>query len=217
MWTGHDDLMDRVYIGRCVEALDHDPDSVLCFASPCYLDQHGKATAPPDVENPGGSESASTRLLNILFNGMCDPIFGVMRTAVLRRTGLHGAYADSDRVLLAELGLRGRFVLLPERLFFRRVHAAQTTTRHRDYWERTLVFDPSRSTRLSFPWLQENYDVLAAIWRAPVSRRERHQCFKAFYWWASAHRHLAVQDVWRGVHSCLKRLLPRRQAPGGVA
>ena len=40
-WIGHDDLMGRQYIGRCVEALEKDAGAVLAFAGYLYIDDKG--------------------------------------------------------------------------------------------------------------------------------------------------------------------------------
>jgi hypothetical protein len=54
-------------------------------------------------------------------------IFGLIRSDVLRRTGLHGSYYGSDKVLLAEVSLYGRFHLLPDVLLYRRCHPSQSS------------------------------------------------------------------------------------------
>ena len=58
----------------------------------------------------------------IRLDHLCEPWCGVTRSDIVRKTGLYGSYADYDRVMIAELGLYGRFVEIPETLFFRREH-----------------------------------------------------------------------------------------------
>ena len=38
MWLGHDDVLGRDYLMRCVEALDSHPHAVLCFARNEFID-----------------------------------------------------------------------------------------------------------------------------------------------------------------------------------
>ena len=45
--------------------------------------------------------------------------YGLIRTDALRQASLHGGFAESDRVLLGELALRGRFGLIPENIYIR--------------------------------------------------------------------------------------------------
>jgi hypothetical protein len=50
-------------------------------------------------------------------------MFAVMRREALQRTHLLPNFAGSDRAMLAELALLGRFRGVPERLFLKRFHA----------------------------------------------------------------------------------------------
>ena len=75
---------------------------------------------------------------------------GVIRSAELRRTGLYRPVFGWEKVFMAELALRGRFGLLPERMFYQRVHGAAISQRvvlqkdrgtlEAHYRERTLPF-----------------------------------------------------------------------------
>src|SRR5207302_7508372 len=63
------------------------------------------------------------RFRDILCNfGLSNPMYGVIRTNVLRETRLIGSYIASDMVFLAEMALAGEFYRVPEHLFFRRDH-----------------------------------------------------------------------------------------------
>ena len=50
-------------------------------------------------------------------------MFGVVRREILQQTSLLPNFAGSDRAMLAELALLGRFRSVPERLFLERFHA----------------------------------------------------------------------------------------------
>lgn len=198
-WIGHDDIMARSYIQRCVEALDRSPECVLCFSNANYIDDTGLVITPVELQNPGESKFPSDRFAKILYDDLCDPICGVMRTEVLLQTRLHGPYADSDRVLLAELGMRGQFCFLPDRLYSRRMHELQTTALYNDRWERSLVFDPSKAGRPIYPWIRELTDLITTVHKAPISRKEAYQCYKRLYWWSSVHRKFLLDDLRRGI------------------
>ena len=146
MWLAHYDRIGREYVARCVEVLDRDEGVVVVHTSAEYIDEHGRQILCKGLLTVDAAmERACDRFEHLIrLEHNCNAIFGLMRTAVLKQTGLHGAYADSDRVLLAEMGLRGRFHLIPERLLSRRLHALQVTARYSGRQERTLAFDPSR-------------------------------------------------------------------------
>jgi len=208
MWIGHDDVMGPTYVSRCVEELAADSSAVLCFANAHYIDDTGRVVTRTNLLNPGASHIGSERFSEVLYDAQCDPVFGLMRREILKHTKLHGAYADSDRVLLAELCLHGRFCLISERLFFRRMHESQTTSRFRDRWERTLIFDPTKAGKASVPWLHELADFVSVIWNAPLDWKERYRCSKYLYWWFLNHRSFMVDDVRRGLNIVMRRSLP---------
>lgn len=197
MWLGHDDVLRRDYLLRCVEVLDSQPQAVLCFARNEFIDAQSDRVASADLEPVADSPRVEERLMRVLFDHRCEPICGVMRMDALRQTRLHLPYADSDRVLLAELALRGRFVQLAEPLFHRRVHDQQVTSRFADRWQRSLIFDPAQAGKLICPVLREVRDLFSAIRHAPLRRGERHRCYKCLYWWLRAHHRILLDDVRR--------------------
>lgn len=206
LWLGHDDKMAPDLLRRCVGALEQDASTVIAFARTQYIDEAGVLSGQVGPERTGDASSASERLLQILFDDMCHPVLGLMRRATLARTRLHLPYADSDRVLLVEMGLRGRFELIDEPFMARRLHYNQTTVIYDDRWERTLIFDPSQQGRILCPWLREVKDLLSAVRMSSVRGRERLACYKRVYWWVNAHRRFVVEDAWRGLRHVAARI-----------
>jgi hypothetical protein len=81
---------------------------------------------PYDPPRRLNSRRASERFRDILLETNWDiEIYGVVRAEALRRTGLHATYHGTDKRILAELTLMGRFVEIPEVLFFYRQHPVQ--------------------------------------------------------------------------------------------
>jgi glycosyltransferase involved in cell wall biosynthesis len=198
VWIGHDDVMAPDYISRCVEELEKHSDVLLCFSNSHYIDGDGNVVQRVDLENTGAAATASERFQRILFDPRCDPICGVIKVEFLRQTRLHPGYADSDRVLLAELGFRGHFRKIDEYLFSRRMHCNQATATF-DRWERTTIFDPRKSGKVICPWWRELYDFCGAIQRAPLSFRERLRAYKRLYWWVLIHKPFFYRDLQRSL------------------
>ncbi len=144
-WAAHDDVCAPDFLERCVEALDRDPAVVLCCGqtvlinddgSPvdydgeqkCYVTRHGERVGQIDPLHRAGGDRPAGRFWDVLVRTMRTfEIFGVIRSDMLRRTHLHGGYYGSDKVLLAELSLLGRFHLLPQVLLSRRCHRNQSS------------------------------------------------------------------------------------------
>lgn len=85
------------------------------------------------------SMCASERFREILLQTRwCFEIFGLMRRECVGSTALHECYYGSDKVLLSAMSLKGRFVEVPEPLFFRRYHGGTSTSmktaREREAW-----------------------------------------------------------------------------------
>ena len=198
VWIGHDDIMEPDYIMRCVDEMEGHADALLCFSNSRYIDGDGNVMEEMDLKNTGAAKTPSERFGLILFDPSCDPICGVMKVEFLRQTRLHPGYADSDRVLLAELGFRGRFRKINEYLFSRRMHRHQVTATL-DRWERTVIFDPSKSGKIICPWWLELFGLVGAIHRAPISLREQLRAYKRLYWWALIHKSFFYLDLLRGL------------------
>jgi glycosyltransferase involved in cell wall biosynthesis len=139
-WAAHDDLHRETYLESCVRLLDEDPDIVLAHSNTVLIDENSepfpfdqitgcyrdpKTGAPETVDGPeiGDSAVAVDRFWQVLAaarNGTHS--FGVIRRLALQQTRLQANFVTSDRVMLAELALLGRFRSNPERLFLKRLH-----------------------------------------------------------------------------------------------
>jgi len=211
-WICHDDLMGREYIGRCVEALEKDAGAVLAFAGYTYIDNKGSVIQRADMVNPGSSERPSDRFLGALYEERCHANAGVMRTEILKQTRLLQGFAESDRALIVEMGLRGGFKLIPECLFSRRMHDERASTKFPELRERTLIVDPAKAGKLFFPATLEVMALLSAIHRAKVPLKERLLCYRVLLQWLWAKRRRYLWDDLRGpVVSTIKRCLSEDQ------
>ena len=212
VWLGHDDLMGKEYLARCVDALNGDSAAVLSYTNSNYIDHKGEVIKKVEPDNPGSFKNASRRFRAVLYDWMCDPICGVMKTQVLRQTRLFGVYADNDRVLLAEMALRGRFRLVPEYLFSRRQHAGQSTLLYRNLRDRTVFYDTSKKGRLLFPVALEVIGLFSAIHRAKLTLGERADASRFLLRWLWYHRGANFRDeVREGVLFIIKRCLSEEQ------
>jgi hypothetical protein len=100
------------------------PDAVLSTSWVHIIDAHDRVIGFYDGGVPGAqSPDPAVRFAAlVLSRHLCTDLFGVIRADALRITRLHGLYYGSDRALLAELSLLGRFVRVPMPLFLNREH-----------------------------------------------------------------------------------------------
>lgn len=183
-WAAHDDLCAPTWLSQCVEILDRDPTVVLSFTRHQPIDAEGKpfsaprgGVAAPSPRRQFNSPSAHRRYLDVLKHcDWCYEMFGLTRTAVMKRTGLQRAYYGGDKMLLVELSLLGRFEEAPEVLFFPRQHAGQSSAIPTTAAQQAYV-DPAARHRLSCPdILRFNGGYLALALKAPLPLTERGRC-----------------------------------------
>jgi len=121
-WVSANDDYDPRLLEDCLEPLRDDPSVVLCYGRTRFLDMHGNRldVYAGDFDVLSDDPVARYRVVRERLH-LGTPIqSGVIRLDAVRRCGFLGNYRDSDRVLTAGLALAGKFVLLPQVLFYRR-------------------------------------------------------------------------------------------------
>jgi glycosyltransferase involved in cell wall biosynthesis len=140
-WAAHDDLYHEAYLDACVRLLKENPDTILAHTGTAFIDekseilpfeqQTGSYVDPKtgrrywaDVPGIGDTPVAINRFWQVLTRARWGThMFGVVRREILQQTSLLPNFAGSDRAMLAELALLGRFRCANERLFLKRFHA----------------------------------------------------------------------------------------------
>lgn len=191
-WAAHDDLYDPRFLAATVAVLDADPGVVLSHAATRMIDENGDGLAldptrgivvdrhghvrhgPPP---PGRATAADPvdRFRDLFLHLVrCFDVFGVMRSDVLRRTALHRSWYGSDRALLVELSLHGRFHEVREPLFLKREHGR--TSLSLSPADRARWIDPRARTPRLLPQRQQYLQVIGGVLRSPLSTRDRLRC-----------------------------------------
>ena len=180
-WSAHDDDRHPEMFARCVEALDAaDDGTVMVYPLGEMIDESGSTLISPLDRISDGRSRPHQRLASVLAGlNMCDPIFGVYRSDVLRRTGaLSGPDCGPDYVLLGHLAELGRIAEIDDVLFALRRHGGRSMTANRSLRARTSwVF--TREQRLDFWCCRSGSRWLWQCSRPhgePRSRRRTRQC-----------------------------------------
>lgn len=186
-WVWHDDLYARDLLKLCVDALDQNPDAVLAHSWTAVIDAAGTVTNLIKYPTETSATSAPERLRSMLFDGWGGGGDGIVRTAVLRRTKLHGSYHFADRTITTEIGLHGPFCQVPDWLYFRRDHPAMAERKHSTVRSRCANLDPRRASRLWHPvarlYVEYVWGYASAIQRAPLSPADRRECYGYLLRW----------------------------------
>ena len=198
--ASHDDLYARDLLKRCVDALDENPQAVLAHCWEAMIDPSGKVTKALEYTVAADSPRAPERFRSMLFDGWDDYTYGVMRTAVLLRTHLHGSHHLADRSINTELSLHGPFCMVPDWLYFRRDHPE----RKEPYTVRTrcAYLDPRRANRLRHPvarlYGEYFWGYVTAIRNAPLSPADRTECYRYLARWLAGRAAPVVNRSLRG-------------------
>lgn len=196
-WATHDDAGAPTYLERCVEALDASPSAVMARPRAIEIDEAGNVLFEhPDALDCSQARPRARFAEVLLRNHPCFDVYGVVRTAVLRRTGLIGRYPSSDRVLLAELALHGPWVRVPEALFLHRQHPERSVRKFPSRHERALWFDPSLAGKLQFPVWRLGGEYMAGVRRAPLGAAEKLACAALLAPWGWNTRRALRGDLW---------------------
>src|SRR3972149_516187 len=123
-WIAYDDVCAPVFLERCLEVLESRPDVALCYPKTVLIDENGSEMMKYEDRLHMPYERPHRRLRHFLTKvNLANPVFGLIRSDVLKETQLLGKYFGADYVLLMEICLRGKFFEIPEHLFLRRDHA----------------------------------------------------------------------------------------------
>jgi hypothetical protein len=121
-------------------------------------------------------------------------VFGVIRRDVLARTLLIDKYVGSDRVLLAELSLRGRLHEIPDYLFHRRDHP-QASGRMYDMYKRLAWFDPAKRNHLNLVYWKMGYEFQKTIGRVNLPWPVKVSCYQTVVRWHISRHHQLGEDL----------------------
>ncbi len=178
-WIAHDDLVAPDYLSECIEVLDNDDSIILCNSRVEFINEYGDVTADYIMkQNNVNSRKPQDRFgYLIYFHHFCFDVFGLIRSDALRRTGLIKSYPGSDRALLAELSLIGRFYEIPQFLFLHREHEERSTRAYSNLQLRSGWFDTSKEGKITLPRWRIFFEYLISVNHFSLGMYERGCCY----------------------------------------
>lgn len=188
-WVNHDDLWAENCFERCVSRLNYHPSAVLAYARAMMINHHGEEVIPLldglELDGPRPHQRlrrfhdllAKKGELTTIIEGLWTPIYGVIRTETLKRTGLIGPYISSDTILLEELLMHGEFVEVEEPLFRKRDHPNRSMREYRSYEKRIEWFSGDLASNLALPLWRLLFERILATGRSRVRWRDKVACY----------------------------------------
>jgi glycosyltransferase involved in cell wall biosynthesis len=203
-WAAHDDECLPALLDRCVRTLEGASSSIALVYPQCALiDEEGKVTEEYRVSIEAKDRWPHQRVARVVNNvHLGTPLYGLMRTNVLRRTRLVDSFHSSDYVLLAELAMLGEIWELPEILLRKRLWSGRATEARKTPKEYDTWLDPCRQKRRRvLPVFHKiACEYVKSAWRVPLNPSNRVMCSVA-----ALHCHYARDNKYR-VQRWKKRL-----------
>jgi hypothetical protein len=212
--------------------LEENPDAVLAHTGTAFIDENGdrlpfeKETGSfidsktgrrywPDVPGIGDVPLAINRFWQVLTRARWGThMFGVVRREALQQTSLLPNFAGSDRAMLAELALLGRFKSASDQLFLKRFHANVSWTLDHKELKKFLSTDGKPYSRR----LRQTMAYFAAPRGKPIGVASKAVCIVLV---AAHSARIVVQRVgrgdprkaadgygWRGARPALRQRIP---------
>ena len=186
------------------------PDAVL--ACPRARLMYGDPAPAEDyidnlnLEQESACERFKTFFKRVRLNNVMN---GLIRTQALRHTPLIKPYYSSDTILMAEAVLRGKFIEVPEYLFYRRMDSkAATALKSED--EVLEHYDPRKRKPMLFQNWKLSAGTWGAVWRAPLPLAEK----------LCLYLYALRRDIWDRNHlagdirEAMRHVLGRRRPAG---
>lgn len=179
-WAAHDDEDYPEFFSRCLQVLDSAPDSVvLVYPQAELINQDGEVSGQYVVSVASDHPRPHQRLKKLLTSiDLGTPMYGVVRSAALRKTRLHGSFIGADYVMLAELAMLGEIREVPHPLLRKRIHPGRSMEAHRTEREHLAWFDPKALRRKRFlqPSDRRALECLLAVNHIQMNLKDKLAC-----------------------------------------
>jgi glycosyltransferase involved in cell wall biosynthesis len=169
-WASSNDFCAPTFIEKCVAALERDPAAVLACPRSSLFEESIESAQPYDRDVECISPQPATRFIEVLHKLALNNAFnGVIRCDALRGVAPLASHMGADIALMAELALKGKFLLIDERLFYRRM-TAMSATKLKSARDVDQHLAPHTRKPLQWQYWRFHASLLRAAMSAPVGK-----------------------------------------------
>lgn len=128
-WFAHDDRIAPGYLETTVNALDENPDAILCNTVVDYIGPDGEHLGYyASVMKDTFIDDTAARFATMIWRShTCVDFFGLIRRDVMKDSLLHQAFSGADKAFLAQMSLRGKMLQIEPALNQMREHPNRYT------------------------------------------------------------------------------------------
>ncbi|MDT8340396.1 MAG: glycosyltransferase [Longimicrobiales bacterium] len=179
-WATADDFVSRDMLSDAVRVMEDDSGLALCYPRARFVDSTGTDIAPWSDSLHLMQKDPVDRFKAVLSGiGRVHHHLGLMRSAIVRRTGLFSKHVASDTVLIAELSLYGRFYQIPRYQFFRRLHEGSSSWAPTSETHQARLYHPTDIDRIPFNRWRLHGRLIHVVAQSPLATVDR---LRAFAW-----------------------------------
>lgn len=185
-WEAHDDALLPDYLQRCVQAMEQDPDAVICNGAVQYINEHGEVFGVYDGRFEGADDpDPAVRFATMaLKSHPCNDFFGLIRREAMQGSLLHGTYHGADRAFIAQMAIRGKLLHLHEPLLQMREHPHRYTRSRMKPEQRHAWHAGDGAKRSALPSLQMYHEYRAMVEQETLTPDQRKRCRSVLRrWW----------------------------------
>lgn len=209
-WAAHDDFCEPTLFEKCIAAMEQDSSIVLAQSKVRVIDENEAFVENYEWPMRTDSTDAVLRFHDLLLNDhLCFQIFGIIRLDALKRLPPQGSYVNSDGVLLAQLGLLGRYYEVPERLFVNTRHSGQSSqtvpvrvkhkgfrlTRRYGTLPSPEWWDPKLTRKITLPEWRQLKEYTVSIQHSPLRTTEKIRAYPLIAIWIRKHFRRMLKDL----------------------
>jgi glycosyltransferase involved in cell wall biosynthesis len=208
--AAHDDFCEPTFFETCIRPLESDPGLVVAHTKTRVIDGDGAFLEDYECPLRTDSEDPVVRFIDLALSGhRCFQSFGIQRMSALRQLPALGSFPHADRVLIAQLGLLGRFYEAPERLFINTQHGGQSVwtmpvrtesksfrlTRKPGTLPNLEWWDPQRSKAVTFPEWFAFGEYCRSIHHSSLNISQKTRAYGVMACWIAKYRRRLMGDV----------------------
>jgi len=189
-WAAADDICAPELLAQLVETLNSRKDVDWCHSRSSHIDNRSnllddRETLDVSYSDRGNPE-ISKRFEAVLLGttGSLDS-YGLFRACALRKTFLYLPYYGPEKILMAQMALRGRYAEVPETLFFARVSETGSGNLATGEAQQFFTTGTNKKPRLALGSVRFEYlrAYLKAIRTADLSAADAAKCYLVVAKW----------------------------------
>ncbi len=210
-WATADDYSSADSLADAVQTLEADPGLALCYPRAVFVDGDGKELSrwQDDLHlmQPDPVERFKVVVQRI---GRVHHHLGLMRSSIMRRTGLLSKHVSSDVGFVAEMSLHGTFFQIPSYQFFRRMHEDSSSWATQDEAHQARRYHASGVQRVPFNLTRIHWRFVQAVRRSPLGFGDRVRAYRFLARRARWDRYELAKEFVREARLAAQGLVPGR-------